>query len=306
VIARIKVTNAYGATTKLFSTPYLTLAEYKSAPTAIDYNNLVSGSTDAAVQDAELANVIARASSWIDIHCNQVLGATSETEQQRSRLRPDGMLALHPRYFPIVALTALSYGITPNDMVDYPDPSQGWVEDQSFVIPYTAANVTYSSAGPLQFGMPAIPRAGVFCKYTYVSGYANTITAATVTSGASSITVKDASGIVAGGRMTIYDGLSTETIVVGSGYTFGSTTVPVASTLSYGHSSGVSVSALPPAVKEAAILATTAFIKVRGDNSLVMDVISQPSNLRRGGGTQNLGTDMGMAEDLLRPFRRMR
>ena len=58
------MTNAYGLTTKLFSTPYLTLDEYKQAPTAIDYNNLVAASTDPSVQDAELANVIARASSF--------------------------------------------------------------------------------------------------------------------------------------------------------------------------------------------------------------------------------------------------
>jgi hypothetical protein len=42
------MTNAYGATTKLFSTPYLTIAEYKNAPTAIDYNNLVTDSSDPA------------------------------------------------------------------------------------------------------------------------------------------------------------------------------------------------------------------------------------------------------------------
>ena len=70
--------NGYTGTTQQFSTPYLTLGEYKSAPTAIDIDNLVFNSQDPDVQDSELTNVIARASSWIDTFCNQVLAATNE------------------------------------------------------------------------------------------------------------------------------------------------------------------------------------------------------------------------------------
>jgi hypothetical protein len=294
-----------GNTTRQFSTPYLTVDEYKQAPTAIDYNNLVVASADPAVQDAELANVIARASSWIDTYCNQIIGATQETEQQRSRLRSDGMLIVHPRYFPVVALTAFSFGVDPNGLVNYPDPSLGWIEDQSIVLPYTSANLSYSSQGPLQFGMPAIPRSGVYCRYTYVSGYANTLINATVSSGATSITVADATGITAGTRLTIFNGLSTETVTVASTYSFGSTTVPLVTATAYAHASGISISSLPPAVKEAAILATTAFIKVRGDTSLVMDVISTPMSQ----GTQEkqgIANDLGIARELLMPFRRIR
>lgn len=298
------MSNLYGHTTKLFSTPYLTTEEYKQAPTSIDYSNLVLASSDPAVQDAELANVIARASSWIDVHCNQVLSATEETEQQRSRLRPDGMLAVHPRYFPIVALTSLSYGITPNQMIDFPDLSFGWIEDQSFVIPYTASNLTYSSQGPIQFGMPAIPRSQVFTKYTYISGYANTTLAANANAGATSITVVDGSGITAGARMTIYDGMNSENIVVASNYTFGSTTVPLESPLAYAQTSGVSVSALPPAIKQAAILVTTAFIKVRGDNSLTMDVVNTPH--QNSITNKSITSDLDLAKELLVNFRRVR
>ena len=44
---------------------YLTVAEYKDAPTSIDFDNLVVGGNGAA-QDAELARVILRASSYMD------------------------------------------------------------------------------------------------------------------------------------------------------------------------------------------------------------------------------------------------
>jgi hypothetical protein len=297
------MTNLYSNTTKLFSTPYITVAEYKAAPTAIDYDNLVADSTNAAVQDAELKNAIARGSSWIDTYCNQSLGANTVTEQQRARLQPSGFIAVHPRYAPIVAVTDFYYGVTPNDLVQFPDPSQGWVENEQFILPYTAANVTYSSQGPLQFGMPAIPRAQVFCKYTYINGYASTTLAANANASATSITVTNPVGITAGLVMTIYNGANTEIITVASTYTFGSATIPLSAPLVYAQTSGVGVSALPPAVKEAAILATTAMIKVRGDYSLTMQVSNQA-----GQATVNAdGTgDLNLAKELLKPYRRIR
>jgi hypothetical protein len=295
--------NAYGNTTKLFSTPYITIAEYKAAPTAIDYDNLVADSTNAAVQDAELKNAIARGSSWIDTFCNQPLGANTVTEQQRSRLRPDGFLAIHPRYNPVVAVTSLSYGITPTQMVSLPDPSVGWVEDQQYVVPYTQANISYSSEGPLQFGLPAIPRAQVFCQYTYINGYANTVLAANANAAATTITVANPIGITAGSSMTIYNGANTETVTVASTYSFGSATVPLVAPLGFAQTSGVGISALPPAVKEAAILATTAMIKVRGDYSLTMQVSNQAGQASvNADGTG----DLNLAKELLQPYRRIR
>lgn len=296
--------NGINPTTRQFSTPYLTIDEYKQAPSSIDYTNLVVNSTDPNVQDAELSNVIARASSWIDQYCNQVLGATTNTETQRSRMRSDGTIRIHPRYSPIVALTAFNYGVSPNQMVSFPDCSQAWIEDESLIIPYSTANLTYSSQGPLQFGLPAIPRAEIYCEYTYVNGYTSSLLASNASVGASSITVTDGTGITAGSELTIYDGLATENIVVDSSYAFGSTTVPLDSPLVFGHSSGVAVSALPPAVKQAAILATTAFLKVRGDGSMTMMSGSAVNYSSYDKPTHD--NDLEIAKELLLPFRRIR
>ena len=126
--------NAYTGTTRAFSYPYLTVEEFKDAPTAIDIDNLVFNSQDPDDQDAELANTIARASSWIDTFCNQVIGATIETEQQRSRYSQDGSIRFHPRYNPIVALLSLEYGYPPSLMA-LPDCSVAWVEDQEIIVP---------------------------------------------------------------------------------------------------------------------------------------------------------------------------
>lgn len=288
--------------THQFSTPYLTLAEFQDAPTGIDIDNLVVGGNQAA-QDAELENVIARASSWIDTFCNQVLGATTETEQGRTRIKGDGNIIIHPRYSPIIALTAFNYGTIIGQMTAIADPSTAWIEDTQIIIPYSNLMNTYTSEGPLQFGFPGSPGSTVYVNYTYVNGYANALIN-TATAGQSSLTVQDATGIVAGQVLKIYDGMDSELVTVANTYTFGSTTVPLTSTLNYSHSNGISISALPPAVKEAAILATTAFLKVRGDNALAMTVGSRPGEASAG--SQHIGEDLMLAQDLLLPYRRIR
>lgn len=297
------MTTGISPITRQFSTPYLTLDEFKNAPTALDYGNLVQGGSSAA-QDAELTNAITRASSWIDQYCNQIIGATTDTEQQRARINPDGTIAIHPKYWPVVALTNFSFGPTPNQLTTAPDPSQAWFEEQQIIYPYANLGASWSSAGPLGFGFPASARSKVYVNYTYVNGYANTTFATAASASATSITVASGEGITAGQMLTIFDGVNTERITVASSYTFGSATIPLTAPLTYAHDVGVSVSALPAAVKQAAILLTSAFLKIRGDASLVLSVTTRPGEAIPG--SQMLGSDRAVAEELLKPFRRIR
>ena len=297
------MSNAYTGTTHQFSTPYLTLDEFKNAPTAIDIDNLVFNSQDPDVQDAELSNVIARASSWVDTYCNQVLAATTEQEQQRTRISADGTIRLHPRYNPIIALTSFQYGNPSTELQTIQDCSVAWVEDSQLIVPYALLSTTYSSQGPLQFGFPTSPRVETYVKYSYVAGYANS-TIVTATSGQSTLTVADGTGITAGLTLKIYDGYNSEFVTVDSTYTFGSKTVPLTSALSASHASGISISALPPAIKEATILVTTAFLKVRGDNSMVMAISTSAGPALPG--KEKLGEDIALAQQLLLPYRRVR
>lgn len=285
------------------SKPYLSLAEFKNAPTALDYGNLVVGGNQAA-QDAELSNAITRASSWIDQYCNQIISATVDVEQQRVRMRPDGTVRVHPKYSPIVALTAFSAGAAPSQMVSAPDCSVAWLEEQEIIFPVSLLPTTWSSQGPLSFGFPATPRAEMFVNYTYINGYTNTSLAANTNAGVTTITVADATGITPGESLKIFDGASTENIEVASSYTFGSTTVPLASATTFAHTSGVTVSALPAAIKEACILVTSAYLKIRGDASLIMDVTNSAGQQIEG--AQKVGTDIAHAQQLLQPFRRIR
>lgn len=297
------MTEAISYTTRQFSNPYLTVAEYKDAPTAIDLDNLVYNNIDPEAQDQELKNTIARASSWIDTYCNQVLAATVETEQQRTRIRPEGTIIWHPRYNPVVALTDLNFGADPNNLVQVPNPNVCWIEPAQIIFPYAQLGVNFTSQGPLGFGYPSYGNYPIYLKYTYVNGYVNSVIVSAIAT-STSLTVDRGTGILPGEMLRIYDGIKTEDVIVDSTYTFGSTTIPLTDPLIYDHDPGVSISALPPAIKEAAILVTTAFLKVRGDNSLVMGVGTQPSQIAPG--AQALGEEIQMAKELLMPYRRIR
>jgi len=295
--------NGISPISRQMTKPYLTLTEFKNAPTALDYGNLVVGGNQAA-QDAELSNAILRASSWIDQECNQIIGATVDVEQQRIRARNDGTLRFHPKYFPVVALTDLQFGYTPNSLVSVSDPSQAWFEEQEIIYPYAQLPQSMSSQGPLSFGFPASSRVECYIKYTYINGYANTTVATIASAGSSVLLLDDGTGIAPGEQLTIYDGANTERVTVASSYSFDSNTVPIVGTLAYTHAVGVSVSALPAAIKEAAILMTSAFLKIRGDAALIMGA----TNVVSGQAAPNTiyGNDVAIAKDLLKPFKRIR
>jgi hypothetical protein len=281
---------------------YLTIAEFKNAPTSLDINNLVIGG-NAAAQDAELANVILRASSYMDEYLNQNLVAKRNTETQRVRINSQGYVALHPNSNPVIALESFLYGASPNNLQTLTDPSQCWFEPQQILVPLSQMSATYSSAGPLSFGSAA-PRQQLFTQYTYVAGYVNTAIV-TAVAAATSLTVASGLGIVAGMTLRIYDGANTETVTVASTYTYGSTTVPLTSALGFTHSAGVAIGNLPNAIKQAAILVTTAFLRIRGDKSNTMSITTRAQGSEITGSTR-FGTDLQLALDMVNLYRRIR
>jgi len=285
------------------SRPYLTLDEYKNAPTALDYGNLVQGGSQAQ-QDAELTNAITRASSYIDQYCNQVLASTLDLEQQRVRMRTDGTIRIHPKYSPIVSLNSLSIGSYPGQSTTITDLSSAWIEEQSIVFPISSGQLNWSSQGPLGLGFAPGPRGEVYINYSYVNGYPVSVISTASSIGATSLILDSGLGITAGQTLKIYDGASTENVVVASTYTYGSATVPLVSATLYAHSTGVAVSSLPAAIKEACILITSAYLKIRGDASLTLDVTTRPGQQLPG--SQQVGNDIAHAQEILKPFRRIR
>lgn len=293
---------ATGITSLTFEeNPYITVAEYKSAPTALQVSNLVVGGNEAA-QDAELARVILRASSYMDEYLNQNLVANLTTETQRVRMTPQGFISLHPNNNPIISLNSFQYGTDPNNLQTLTDPSTAWFENAQVIIPLSQLSTTYSSQGPLAFGGAASPYTQIFVKYSYVAGYANTLTG-NVAAAATTLTVVDGTGIVAGQKYRILDGAKTETVEVASNYVYGSTTVPLVTPLAYAHNGAV-FSNMPNALKEACILITSAFLKVRGDGSMMMSMTQRPVGQVQG--SDLYGSNIKMALDMIDKYRRVR
>jgi hypothetical protein len=293
---------ATGITSLTFEeNPYITVAEYKTAPTALQTSNLVVGGNEAA-QDAELARLILRASSFMDEYLNQNLVANLITETQRVRMTPQGYISLHPNNNPIISLNSFQYGTDPNNLQTLTDPSTAWFENSQVIIPLSQLSTTYSSQGPLAFGGAASPYTQIFTKYSYVAGFANTLTG-TVSAAATSLTVVDGTGIVAGQKYRILDGAKTETVEVASNYVYGSTTVPLVSPLAFGHTGAV-FSNMPNALKQACILITSAFLKVRGDGSMMMSMTQRPVGQVQG--SDLYGSNIKIALDMIDKYRRVR
>lgn len=279
---------------------YLTLAEYKNAPTSIDTNNLVVGGNQEA-QDAELSRVILRATSYLNEYLNQDLTADQYTETQRVRVGGNGYVALHPFQSPVISLSSFYYGSAPNALIAIPDPSQCWFENQEIIIPLANMATSWSGQGPLAFGPNMGPNVTMFAKYTYVAGFVNTL--CTGTAAASTLVVTNASGILPGESYRIFDGSKTETVIVSDSYTYGSLTVTLAAPLVHSHAA-VCFSGMPNAIKQATILTTTAFLKTRGDSSMTMNLTTQPTaNI---GNSQRYSGEIALALDMVSKYRRVR
>ena len=136
-----------------------------------------------------------------------------------------------------------------------------------------------------------------------MAGFANS-TIATAVAAATSLTVTDGTGFMAGQEYRIYDGAKSERITIASTYTYGSTTIPLAAPLTHSHAAGVAIGNLPNALKQACILITTAFLKIRGDNSMTMNLTTQPTaNI---GNNARYSGDIAMALDMVNKYRRIR
>ena len=92
-------------------TPYISTEEYSTSSTGMDTANLISGNAQANL-DA-LQETIGRASSWVDQECCGAWGtlcATQNIESARVWSSRNGLLKIHPRWWPILSVDAFSYG----------------------------------------------------------------------------------------------------------------------------------------------------------------------------------------------------
>ena len=302
------VTSAFASygTSYINRVPYITSTEYNSAPNGMDTSNLVAGGS-AAAQLIALNETIARASSWIDQYCMGAWGtlaATVEVENARVWGSYRNTLIIHPKYWPLLELSAFSYaalpgGLASNNGASITPAGNISVYPQQFeVAPQGVIGLGFNAPGGIVRGRE------YDCQWQYTNGWPVSTLSASVAAGATQFTPVSATGIYPGTTLTVYDEPYNEQIQVSSIDTADTSPVLLTKGFQYTHAAGAMVTNLPPAVKQACILLTTALIKQRGSGALQvadMGAITHES----GGLTQNEGDDVGVAFELIHPFKQM-
>jgi hypothetical protein len=265
--------------------PYLTAQEFTNAPTGVPISNLLT-SGNATQQMVALQAVILRASSWMDVQCHQVLASTTDTEMARGRMRRDGSIYVFPRCYPIREVISVAVNYQPLNFTPLTSLANVVPLNRTFVI-YQAPFPFQSNQGPIQFG-PIGNWEECWVQYSYVNGYPVTTLADACAAAADSITVVSSLGMIPGMVLTISDNPNTETVGVES---VSGNVVTLTGTTQYAHAEGIYTSSLPEAIKQAAILATSGFIRLRGSGAVTMASIgTQPKDVA--------GADPGGLEDL--------
>lgn len=303
---------AVGVTPQPRLTPYLSIDMFKNhRRRGVQVDNLVPRGTPAE-QDAALAEVIESASAWIDNTVLGILAATSDTELRQVNVNKQGYVSIHPRFRPIIALTAFQIGYTPNTMQALTDFTGTGVTLNRMAVPVSPLALT-TSQGPIQFGNVSTPMDQAWCQYTYQNGYPVTSLTAAAAAGATSISVADTTGIVQGQTyLTIYalqnrirflaGAVSTAAASGQVGTGPGTVGVPggLPSAVPNNSSYPTMVTALPPDAIEACVLVTRAIIKETGGGAVVASGSRSISEGEKD--PYGAGDDYLEAADFLKPY----
>ena len=267
--------------------PLLTVAELKRSPIYTQLQKLVPGGSQDD-NDAELLRIIMRVSALIDGECNQNLAATVDTEIGRVAVSDWGELRLHTRANPIISVLSVSVGSDPANLTPITDLSHIVVDPWRITIPAVSGQSW---------------RCGqrLWAQWTYINGYPVTTLEAPTVTGATSMTVADATGILAGQTaLAIQDGKWFENVVP-SAVSGNVLTVPP---LQFPHQDGVGVNALPDDIQEAALILIS---RLHNTWSLSMGAITHDgTGARRNKNAPGLGArflcDPGV---ILEPYKRV-
>src|SRR5690242_5651213 len=115
-------------------TPFVQPAAFRAHPTYLDTNNLRSGSSVQADQDAELFNILLIASAMAENECNQPIQAHVQTDNRRVYVDRRGRLHLYPDHAPVRTVLSYSYQLGPSTTVTSVANPTCWIEDGRQII----------------------------------------------------------------------------------------------------------------------------------------------------------------------------
>lgn len=254
--------------------PYITPDDYLAAGTGTDISQLIPGGGLAATT-AALAGIIARVSSDCDNFVQKSgLAATIDVQTappEGWRIQNRGgrqVIQVPVDGTPLIAVTGVALS---RDVATAP---VAWTDLTGVTPARKVATIPVGGTWPIPSTLAPYAAGGrLWGSVSYISGYFNSTLAASVSAGATSLTVVTPTGLYPGLSIPLYDTAAAHdepNLMVGAGYVYGSTTVPLAAPLAYAHAAGCSVSALPPSVRDAVILWTTAKLKRRGAGAMVI------------------------------------
>ncbi len=240
--------------------PYVTVPEFLAAPTWLDNQDLIPGGTETQ-QEAELYNVLLKASGWANRIAEQTLCAHTVIEQDRYPVDRYGNIYIVPLNNPIRQVNAIACGRDFQNLALLTlSPANPWIERQeSIIVSQVAGGADLSS---LQFGRALTTCGEVYVQYSYVAGFCNTTLSAPASAGASQITVANPAGLVAavtggllgtipGSVARIWDPGAEEAIQVSNSWVAGTNPVLLASPLVNDHAAGAGVSEMPAELHQA-------------------------------------------------------
>ena len=261
---------------------YLTYAELLEQPLGVEWRKIPpeQPNTPSAVSTAEnyrqVNNLIQRASGLADLHCNQVLGATLEeqlTDGYTCGIDNQGYLWVHTNFWPVISVQSLQFS--------YPT-----VGGTTWQVISTLSDIAVEGQLRDNLMYPGFfyrrGQGSLRVQYSYLNGYPNTQLSGTVASGSSTLPVLDATGMVAGKSLTVYDGGNTEAVVVSQSWVpvQGAANVALSSPTQFTHTPvplpvtapaipyDISVSGIPPEVKQAVGLICKFLVEFRGATAL--------------------------------------
>lgn len=260
--------------------PYLTVAQLDRSPISNQLQQLVPQSSPLD-RDTEMARIILRLSSMINDEVGQNLAATVDTEAGWVRVDDYGNLNIYTRSNPIVEVRSLDVGPSPTQLTAITDLSNLVLDPWRITVPNGGR-----------------PGSRLWARFVYVNGYPVSTIAAPVAVGDTSVTVKDATGIIAGTSvLTVHDGQSEE-IVIPTAVAGNVLTVPA---MAFAHSVKVGISELPATIEEATLLLIS---RLHDTWSLSMGAITMDgSGAKIPGATVKRA--MCDAAVMLNPYRRM-
>lgn len=285
--------------------PFVTVATFKAAPTFLELDNLRSGATSQADQDAELYNRLLIASNWAADFVQMPLHAHTVTERFRARPNRRGQLLIQASDTPVRSVSQIAWGYSIGQMNVYNSPTVR-IEYNSTIV-YEINGGSYSwGPGPLQINGPASSAAEMYVDTTYVAAAANTLLSAPTIAGATSLPVVDPLGIQPGSILRIWEPGVEEAVVVAANYVPGANPVALTSPLVSPHTALSGVTELSPSVLQAVIFYTTALL-THPDRSAEDEWPDSDSSSTRDGDARQTGAGLVTeAKRLLRLYRDQR